>query len=270
MVLPASFSLDTQSAFDALLGSCEADRACSARYPQLRAQWAALLGGLPRSATVPHPVTGQDETLTLTRDMVAGLVRQPLYLPALASALPYAVSEAAHGRFVPLLGLGGAMTGGRDTRLASGMHFSVICAEDMPRLATGADQPGQDFGEGFADLYRRVCDGWPRGSVPSAFYSVAAAPAPVLVLSGGIDPATPPRHGERVTKALGLNARHLIVPNAGHGVMGLGCMRDVVYRFVDAETDAEALKIDAACALAIPRPPAFQPVTAAPGTEGAR
>jgi pimeloyl-ACP methyl ester carboxylesterase len=270
MVLPASFSLDTQSAFDALLGSCEADRACSARYPQLRTQWAALLGALPRTVTVPHPVTGRDETLTLTRDVVTGLVRQPLYLPALASALPYAVSEAAQGRFVPLLGLGGAMAGGRETRLASGMHFSVVCAEDMPRLESGADPPGPDFGNGFADLYRRVCDGWPRGSVPPAFYRVPASPAPVLVLSGGLDPATPPRHGERVATALGANARHVIVPKAGHGVMGLGCMRDVLYRFVDAVTDADALKVDATCAAAIPRPPAFQPVTAASGAEGGR
>jgi pimeloyl-ACP methyl ester carboxylesterase len=215
-------------------------------------------------------VTGRDETLTLTRDMVAGLVRQPLYVPVLASALPYAVSEAAQDRFVPLLGLGAAMAGGRDSRLASGMHFSVVCAEDMPRLATGADRPGQDFGDGFADLYRRVCDGWPRGSVPSSFYSVPAAPAPVLVLSGGLDPATPPRHGERVAKALGPKALHVVVPNAGHGVMGLGCMRDVLYRFVDADTEADALKVDAGCALAIPRPPAFQPVTAAPVAEGAR
>jgi pimeloyl-ACP methyl ester carboxylesterase len=270
MVLPASFSPDAQSAFDALLGSCEADRACNGRYPQLRAQWAALLGGLPRTVTLPHPVTGLDETLTLSRDMVTGLVRQPLYLPALASALPYAVSEAALGRFVPLLGLGGAMAGGRDTRLAAGMHFSVICAEDMPRLEIGADHPGKDFGDGFSDLYRRVCDGWPRGSVPSAFYSVPASPAPVLVLSGGLDPATPARHGARVAKALGAKALHVVVPNAGHGVMGLGCMRDVLYRFVDAETEADALKVDAACVLAIPRPPAFQPVTAASGAGGTR
>jgi fermentation-respiration switch protein FrsA (DUF1100 family) len=92
----------------------------------------------------------------------------------------------------------------------------------------------------------------------------------VLVLSGGLDPATPPRHGERVAKALGPKALHVVVPNAGHGVMGLGCMRDVLYRFVDADTEADALKVDAGCALAIPRPPAFQPVTAAPVAEGAR
>ena len=57
-----------------------------------------------------------------------------------------------------------------------------------------------------------------------------------MVLSGGIDPATPPRHGERVAAALGPKARHVVVPNSGHGVMSVGCMRDVVYRFVTPPT----------------------------------
>jgi fermentation-respiration switch protein FrsA (DUF1100 family) len=82
-------------------------------------------------------------------------------------------------------------------------------------------------------------------------------PAATLVLSGGIDPVTPPRHGERVAKALGAKARHVVVPNAGHGVMAIGCMRDVLYRFVDAATDDEALGVDAACVTSIPRPPMF-------------
>jgi fermentation-respiration switch protein FrsA (DUF1100 family) len=96
--------------------------------------------------------------------------------------------------------------------------------------------------------------------VPSAFYSVGPSRAPVLLLSGGIDPATPPRHGERVARALGPAAQHIVVPNAGHGVMAIGCMRDVVYRFIDAPDDKEATSVDAGCVKAIPRPPAFAPI----------
>ncbi|MFO1252305.1 MAG: alpha/beta hydrolase [Inhella sp.] len=47
-----------------------------------------------------------------------------------------------------------------------------------------------------------MCQQWPRGSVPEAFYTLPPA-QPVLLLSGGADPVTPPRHGERVAKALG-------------------------------------------------------------------
>ena len=262
MVLPLSFSTDVQAAFDALLSFCEADATCRARYPQLRRQWQELLAGLPRDAVVQHPVTGVDERLTITRDVVMALVRPPLYAPLLSSALPLAIGEAAQGRFTPLVGLGAALAGGSGPALAQGMHFSVVCAEDAPLMATATDRPGADFGDSFADLYRRVCADWPRGAVPAAFYRVPPAPSATLVLSGAIDPVTPPRHGERVARALGAKARHVVVPNAGHGVLALPCMRDVVYRFIDAPDDDEALRVDTTCAARLPRPGVFVPVTA--------
>lgn len=263
MVLPASFSTDAQAALDALFAACQAEPACAKAHPQLRERWAALLKSLPREVSVAHPITGREERLTLTRELVTGLVRPPLYAPLLASALPHAVEEAAQGRFTPLLGLTSAMAGGRGSplRLAEGMHFSVICAEDFPRLQAGVsvDRPGADFGNDFADMYRRVCDGWPQGAVPEAFYQVPRAPAPVLVLSGGLDPVTPPRHGQRVAQVLGPQARHVVVPNAGHGLMLQGCLRDVVFRFIDAPDAAAALQVDGGCAEKMPRPPAFMP-----------
>jgi len=271
MVLPATFSPDAQAAFDTLLGDCERDAACHRRHPDLRSQWRALLASLPRQVTVPHPVTGADQTLTLTRDAVLGLVRMPLYAPAMASALPYAVQQAAQGRFAALAGLGTAVGAGgaRHATLAAGMHFSVVCAEDMPRLPTSRERPGADFGDAGLNLYRQVCADWPRGSVPVAFYSVPTSPAPVLLMSGAIDPVTPPRHAQRVAQALGAKAQHVVVPNAGHGTMSLGCLRDVVFRFIDQDDDAVALstvQADAACAKDLPRPAVFVPPEAAEAT----
>jgi dienelactone hydrolase len=140
------------------------------------------------------------------------------------------------------------------------MHLSVVCAEDLPVLARWDDKPGADFGDAFARYYGRLCSGWPRGEVPAAFYGIARSTVPVLVLSGGIDPATPPRHGERVARALGPLARHVVVANAGHGVLGVGCMRDVLFRFIDAVDDSDATAVDAGCAAGVPRPLAFRPI----------
>jgi pimeloyl-ACP methyl ester carboxylesterase len=262
MVLPASFSPDNQAALDAMFDACDADTGCRSRHPALRADWQGLMAGLPREVVVAHPLTGSPEKLVLSREAALGLVRGPLYVPALASALPLAIGEAARGRFEPLVGLASALQGARAPVLAEGMHFSVVCSEDLPRLAQAGDAPGPDFGTGFADLYRRVCADWPRGSVPAAFYAVPEAPAATLVLSGGADPATPPRHGERVVRRLGPKARHVVVSQAGHGVMALPCMRDLLFRFIDADDDAAALALDTDCARELPRPPAFVPVTA--------
>ena len=260
MVLPASQSLDSQAVLDALLEACAREPGCAADFPKLREDWAKLLSGLPRPVEVTHPLTGRPERLVLTRDIVLSTVRGALYAPVLSSALPAALHDAAAGRLEGLMGLGSSLFSGKAGAIAAGMHFSVVCAEDVPRLAGHAEGRGKDFGDGQLQLYRRVCAEWPRGEVPAAFYTVPASPAPVLLLSGGLDPATPPRHAERVAAALGANARHVVVDNAGHGLLSLGCLRDVWFRFIDAPDDATALRVDTSCAKGVPRPPALRPV----------
>ncbi len=257
MVLPASFAVDNQAALDSLFDWCEADRACAAAQPGLRAAWQRLLARAPHAVQVAHPFTGAPESLTLTRDALHGLVRAPLYVPHLAAALPQAIRSADAGRFEALFGLASALGSARkaETELAHGMHFSVICAEDVPRL------PPPLAGEAASThLYRQVCANWPRGELPAAFYTLAPSTAATLVLSGGIDPATPPRHGARVAAALGPKARHEVVPHAGHGVMSLPCLRDTVYRFINAASDDAAQAVELGCAKAMPRPPAFVPI----------
>ena len=270
MALPASFSTDNQAAFDGLVGACAAEPACNRAFPALRERLGALLAGLPRSVRAVHPLTGTPEQFTLTREMVLTALRSALYAPALAAALPAAIDAAARGDVAGLIGLNAALQSRKSMRLATGMHLSVVCAEDVPRLAAARDAPGADFGSEFATMYAKLCSVWPRGAVPEAFYTLRPSAVPVLLLSGGIDPATPPRHGERVARALGPLARHVVVPNAGHGVMFLGCLRDVVYRFIDAAEPRVALAVDADCAAQLPRPAAFRPLaTAASAAAGA-
>jgi pimeloyl-ACP methyl ester carboxylesterase len=262
MALPASSGLDSQAALDALLDDCEAQPACAGAHPKLRQVWTELLASLPRRIEIPNSVTGDSEALTVTRDMLLAGVRAPLYSPVLAAALPQAIAHAAQGRFAPLLGLNSVQGARKATRIAEGMHFSVLCAEDFPRLGS-TSVLARDFGDSTQRSVKRICAHWPRGDVPAAYYQVAPGRAPALLLSGGLDPTTPPRHGERIAAALGANARHVVVPNAGHGVLGIGCMRDVLYRFIDATNDADALAVDAKCVVSIPRPLPFQPTSPA-------
>jgi len=261
MALPQAMGVDAQSAFEALVQHCEREPACTARSPGLREDWAALIRSLPRTATVPHPVTGREETVTFTADTVTGLVRGALYAPVMASALPHAISQAARGRFTPLAGLGAVLDGNPALRLAEGQHFSVVCAEDLPRIdaAAAARPPTSAFAAGGLLTYTEVCRDWPRGAVPAAFYTLVPAAAPTLVLSGGLDPVTPPRHGERVARALGAAARHVVVQHAGHGVLGIGCVRDAVVRFIQAADDAQAAAVSVDCARDMPRPPTWYP-----------
>ncbi len=260
MVLPRSFSADGQAALEALFVHCEKEAACAKAHPQLRAQWARLLADLPKSVLVEHPLTGQGEQVTLSRDIVLAWARAPLYSPVTASALPQAIDDAVRGRFSGLLTLGVGLGGSRSTAITAGMHLSVVCAEDMPGMATSREVPGNEFGLESARMYERMCAKWPRGSVPAGFYTLPVASSPVLMLSGGIDPATPPRHAQRVAQALGAQVQHVVVPNAGHGVMRMACMNDLIMRFIDAPADTP-FAVDAACAVRVPRPGAFVGVT---------
>ncbi len=271
MVLPATAAVDSQAALELALRACEDDGACARRWPALRQDWLALLSSLPRQMLVQHPVTGVPESLLVTRDLVLQLVRGPLYVPALAAGLPaamQALSEPGAGRLEPLMGLANAMVGGgkqRSGQLYEGMHLSVICSEDLPRLAMARDAPGVDVHSGFAEHYRAACANWPKGEVPLAFYNLPAAKVAVLLLSGGADPATPPRHAERVARAMGKLVRHVVVTHAGHGVLALPCMRDVLQRFIDAATDEEALSVSTACLAKVPRPDPFLPLQSVSG-----
>lgn len=261
MVLPQAFATDQRRALEAVFTGCEQNADCRSRHPQLRQRWASLRASLPREWTVRHPVTGEPERQTVTAEVLDTVLRGPLYSPVLASALPQAMDEATQGRLEPLAGLAHAATGRRGTGVAMGMHFSVVCAEDAPRLPPAAADE-----DPLLRRYRDACADWPRGSVPAAFYELPRSAVPVLLLSGGLDPATPPRHGERVAAALGPRARHVVVPHAGHGVAMLPCMRDVLYRFVDTADEAAALDrvtADAACAVQVPAPLPFAPPASA-------
>ncbi|MEI7538805.1 MAG: alpha/beta fold hydrolase, partial [Comamonadaceae bacterium] len=93
MVLPLSFSGDGQAALEALLLACEKESACQKLHPALRQRWEQLLASLPQTVRVNHPLSGRIESVTITRDMVLGLIQGPLYSPPLASTLPFAIDQ---------------------------------------------------------------------------------------------------------------------------------------------------------------------------------
>jgi len=256
MVLPESDDVDADAAMAALMRDCAAEKACARAHPTLAQTWQGLLASLPKPVTFAEPVSGEVRHVTMTRDALRGLVRPGLYSPSLGALLPYAIDQAAAGRYEPLMALA---TG--DADIAEGEHFSVICAEDAPRMSPPA---GADGDQGARAMYRAACAHWPRGDVPPAFYTIPRSEVPVLLLSGGLDPVTPPRHAERAAKALGPKARSVVVANNGHNVTAIACMRDAVFHFIDAADDAQAQSVDLGCAAKVPRPLAFEPPQPAP------
>ena len=84
---------------------------------------------------------------------------------------------------------------------------------------------------------------WPHGQAPEGFHRPFESDLPVLLLSGELDPVTPPRYGERVAAHLA-NGRHLVLEGQGHNVAPVGCMPKLLGQFIES---ADAKALDASC-----------------------
>jgi pimeloyl-ACP methyl ester carboxylesterase len=99
----------------------------------------------------------------------------------------------------------------------------------------------------------QACEMWPRGEVDASYFEPVTSHVPALVLSGDLDPVTPPGWGDSVAKHL-QNARHVTVPATGHGVIGTPCGQELIRRFIESGT---ADGLDVSCVTRVRRPPFF-------------
>lgn len=255
MKMPLSFVSDGEAALRKLLAGCEAQAPCRQAYPDLGATIRGLreeFARHPERVGIQDPRTGERETIRVTQNVFLSGLFRPLYVAELASLLPYGVEAAAEGDFNPLLAQNLEFADDVSENLALGMHLSVICAEDVPRI-TAQDLAAADhafFGRALVDDYIAACRIWPRGRVPADYYDPVRSDVQALLLSGGIDPATPPHHAAQVAATLP-NARHFIAPQVGHGVSERGCAPRLIEAFV---RKGSARALDGKCLEHIPRP----------------
>lgn len=272
-VLPLSFARDNDAALERVIQQCAQTPACNARYPDLSARLSALLAKADAGQlqyTITHPVTGAKERVSLDRGALMSSLRTPLYMPALAAVLPEALSKAAKGDANALIALSQTLSSAVGEGLAEVMHFAVICAEDFPRMKTAATDQLTRFSNTLEDVYRHICPRVPVREVPQAFFAPPQTNVPVLLLSGGADPATPPRLGEALHRQL-KNSLHLIAPNLSHGVAHQGCAPELIHRFIrqaSLEQQASFEGISDACLKALPAPTFY--VAPAPRHESAQ
>jgi pimeloyl-ACP methyl ester carboxylesterase len=257
MAIPLQMPSDIQRALDKVLEACAAEPGCNERFPDLGEKFRALLAKLEREqpkARLRHPRTGEPVELTISPRVLHTLAG-PLYVPWMSSLIPLVIQEASEGNFAPLLALAFSGEGIAET-ISQGMHFSIVCSEDAP-LVEAADPEaaaaGTFLGASLLQTRWKACEFWPRAQVPPEYYEPVTSDAPVLILSGDLDPVTPPRWGELAARTLP-NSRHLIAPAAGHGVLTNGCAMRLIEQFLET---ADASKLDASCLEEGKRPPFF-------------
>ena len=259
MRLPLFFPRDVQRALDLLLDDCAATAACHAKYPNLKSRLPALMTRLektPATVAVVHPRTGERGNITMTARTLANILASTLYIPIASSLIPALIERAEQNDFQGLLALASIGDNGSPSNMSVGMQLSVICAEDAPRITPAEvvkESAGSLFGRYVMRLQLDACTFWPRGEVPDSFYEPVTSSVPTLVMSGEIDPVTPPVWGEAIAKHLSAS-KHIVMPGTGHTAGGTACGGRLIRAFL-AKGDADGL--DTSCMANVKRPPFF-------------
>jgi pimeloyl-ACP methyl ester carboxylesterase len=266
MALPATFARDAGAALEAAFKACETDPKCRQAYPDFRGGFAALLGRLdkqPIKIAIRDPLTNLTREITVSRQMVATQVFTLLYVPQFVAVLPEVIKQASDGNYAPLFAASGGLMDFAEEKIAFGMRLSVSCSEDVARIdAAARDEAAkvQPFQTMFIREFSTACETWPKAKVAADFHTPVKSDKPVLILSGGIDPVTPPIFGDEVKKTFS-NSVHLVAPNIGHGVSQHGCAPKMIKQFIEK---ASVEGIDGDCLKRLPRPSYFQAMVEKP------
>ena len=168
--------------------------------------------------------------------------------------IPYLIHEASHtGDPGRLASQALIVSDQMSDLIAVGLNFTVGCSEDWPGWPETADQQDTLLGDSMKALYDAVCSDWPRGTVAEDFHQPFDSPVPVLLLSGELDPVTPPEYGEEA-RAQFSNSLHLVAPGRGHIVLTERCAASIAAEFM---TTAEINGLDTECLARLGREPFF-------------
>jgi pimeloyl-ACP methyl ester carboxylesterase len=258
MRLPLFTARDAQLALDKAIADCDAESACSETFPGMAARIRNLIASLdqhPRRVRVVHPRTGVAEDVDIDARLVASVMFNALYSPLTASIVPALVDRAERNDFQGLFALALA---GEDSgeAMSIGMQLSVLCSEDASRVTSdelARETSHSVFGSHLIGSQLDACAMWPKGKVKPEYYGPVVSDVPVLVVSGEVDPVTPPVWGASVVKHL-TRGTHIVVPSTGHGVVSTPCGNHLVTDFIE---HASAEGLDTECVPSVRRPPFF-------------
>jgi pimeloyl-ACP methyl ester carboxylesterase len=250
-LIPLPFARALQTSIDGVIALCAADAACHAGYPDLRKEFDAVIDRLGKS---PAKFEINHQTVTLSREMFISKLRALLYIPQFVSAFPLIVHNAYENDWSRYGSTVLTLSGALENVVARGASFAAICAEDVPGLTESVirnSTQGTYLGDAQVRRYQKYCQAWGTpGSIPKDFYAPVRSQVPTLLISGVLDPATPPETAQQAARNLS-NSRLIAVKQGTHGT-GSPCIDELISEFVK---QGSAAGLDVSCADQIHLPP---------------
>lgn len=259
---PLPHAKASQAALERLFANCAADPACDEAYPRLADDFSRVqrvLANGPVQVETQHPTTGEMVTVEISSDLFAVRTHLLLFSTELSRHLPHLVHEAARDRWEPFVGLATRFAAAVVKQLAIGMQLSVVCSEDhagVTPLEIREATEGTYLGTAMVERTAAWCALWPEARLPLDFFEPTRSSVPALLLTGELDPATPPRFADRVARHLAAG-RVIRLPNSSHLITG-DCAHSILAEFIN---EASTAALDVSCVSTIDRPPYFVPDT---------
>ena len=236
------YAVNGERALDQVVKRCAAQPSCIHTFPHWRADLDALIAKWNKK---PQRLPTSD---TLTGDGLAGVVQLMTLDSTYAASIPLVVASAMLGNYHPL-----SQFVGSNQLTRSMMYWSIMCNE--PWVGLDSTGPWHSYLDGrAADLLassRTVCAYVPKRVERAAGWKRPRSTVPLLVLAGGADPQDPIGNLPGLRRAFP-NSRVVLVPGQGHAIGQLGCLGELVGRFVDRGT---ARGLDTRCAFRTLVPP---------------
>lgn len=263
---PLHAAADGTRALEALFADCAADVHCGAAFPDLEADFQTVmddLGEAGREVHILDATRGEPQTMVLTTDRLGDALRSILYMPDLSRTLPLLIHRASRGDYRPLSGVFGTLIASSADGLTLGASLTMFCSEELARFPeaevetedpTGAPAPPPGrIGDAMLNNLQNACSVWPKAPLPSIYGEDVTSNAPTLVLSGDLDPITPPSWGQVMADGLS-DALHLVAPSTGHNVSPHGCAPSLIAQLVE---QGSLDGIDGSCLESLRRPTFF-------------
>jgi len=256
------YARDTERSLQYLFRACATDVDCAKAVPDLESEFRKVLARANQGALrglIPDPTGGAPIELPLSRGVVASTLLGLLQNSNSAVRLPLLIHMTFAGDTKPLVDAIVEYRRGLDAGISLGMHLSVMCSEDAPRM-NPARAKMSDRGTALGD-YRvaqlvAACREWVRGELPRDYAQAVRSDVPALLISGTLDPNTNERWGEAAARYLS-NSKHVVIPNLSHGFSSINeCGAKFMSEFIDKAT---ANGIDFSCKDRVKLPPFVLP-----------
>jgi pimeloyl-ACP methyl ester carboxylesterase len=226
-------------AFATLFSECNQDRDCRKEFPRLAETFHQLLQNAAITSVSIGPGVVEGQELRLDAAELTDALLQAFYDWRKIAGLPATIAAASEGDTRPLQPLvRHALDTYTSTRISHGLFFSVECADEFPLNAADDIERAAAALPLFSNfilsnLPLAVCPSWLAVGTSATTPPASGSAVPILMLSGELDPITPPEWAKRAAQSLP-RAMQIRFRGVGHGVLAAhDCAGLVVGRFLD-------------------------------------